>query len=53
MNRLKNKKILLIMPFFYHYEDAIRAHLERAGAEVWLVDTNIHAYGLGKKLVMF
>ncbi len=53
MNRLKNKKILLIMPFFYHYEDAIKAHLEQAGAEVWLVDTNIHAYGFGKKLVMF
>lgn len=53
MNRLKNKKILLIMPFFYHYEDAIEAHLRRAGAEVYLVDTNIHAHGFGKKLILF
>lgn len=53
MTKLKNKKILLIMPFFYRYEEAIRKHLAEAGAEVFLVDTNLHAHGTVQKLIMF
>ncbi len=53
MIKLKNKKILLIMPFFYHYEEAIERRLREAGAQVFLVDTNIHAHGLLRKLLMF
>lgn len=41
------------MPYFYNYEKDIKACLERAGAEVFLFDTNLHAHSLFNKLLMF
>ena len=41
------------MPYFYNYEKDIKRKLEEAGAEVFLVDSNLHAHSLYNKLVMF
>ncbi len=41
------------MPYFYNYERDIKGCLERAGAEVYLVDTNLHAHSLFNKLILF
>ncbi len=53
MTELKNKKILLIMPYFYNYEKDIKKQIEDEGAEVYLIDTNLHAHSLYNKLIMF
>ncbi len=53
MTKLRNKKILLVMPYFYNYEKDIKRHIETEGAEVYLVDTNLHAHSLFNKLIMF
>ncbi len=41
------------MPYFYNYEKDIKRHIEAEGAEVYLVDTNLHAHSLYNKLIMF
>lgn len=41
------------MPYFYNYERDIKNCLEKAGAQVYLVDTNLHAHSLFNKLAMF
>lgn len=41
------------MPYFYNYEKDIKRHMEAEGAEVYLIDTNLHAHSLYNKLVIF
>lgn len=50
---VQDKKILLIMPCFYHYELDIQKALRKAGAEVYFIDSNIHAHSLWEKLLCF
>lgn len=50
---LRGRKILLIMPCFYHYEEDIQKALREAGAEVFFIDSNIHAHSLPEKLICF
>lgn len=41
------------MPYFYGYENELRAVLENDGAEVYLVNSNIHTESFPVKLLMF
>lgn len=46
-NRLQNKKVLLIMPFYFMYQNTISTALENRGAEVFLINQNIEEEILG------
>ncbi len=41
------------MPFFYQYEKEITEKLREMGAEVYLIDANVHARSLWDKLICF
>lgn len=52
-NRLNwnNKKVLIIMPFYFEYEIEIKKELKKMGATVFLINENLYDQGLYHRLL--
>lgn len=45
------KKILIIMPFYFNYQNQIKKHLSRRGAEVYLIDEDVNEMSFFYKFI--
>lgn len=51
MSCLFNKKILIVMPFYFEYQRTIKRYLEERGADVYLINENVNEFSLKNRVV--